>query len=87
MRRAIRHVAAIHGTPDRCHETLTIFWTRLVALHGSAETSDFDTFAGVHPQLLDKELAARHYAPATLWSEQARLAWVEPDRVALPSPR
>ena len=87
MRQAIRHVADSHGSPDRYHETLTTFWTRVVALHASINAHDtFDAFADEHPRLLDKDLPARHYTASTLWSGQARIQWVEPDLVALPAP-
>ncbi|SOB81141.1 hypothetical protein [Streptomyces sp. 1331.2] len=46
--------------------------------------NEFDGFADRHPDLLDKELLARHYRPATLASEQARTAWVEPDLTPFP---
>jgi hypothetical protein len=85
MRRAIRHAASLHGEPDRYHETLTIFWVRLVALHAAATSSaSFDALIGAHPGLLDTELPARHWRHDTLWGDVARRVWVEPDLVAIP---
>ncbi|MCZ0978806.1 hypothetical protein O1L60_04810 [Streptomyces diastatochromogenes] len=44
---------------------------------------DFAAFAAHHPDLLDKDLLARFYRPATLASDEARAAWVEPDLALL----
>ncbi|HXY45158.1 MAG TPA: hypothetical protein VEH29_13300, partial [Acidimicrobiales bacterium] len=53
MRAAIRHVAALHGTPDRYHETLTIAWTRLVAAHVRADgLASFEEFIAENRELL-----------------------------------
>jgi len=81
----IRQVAAAHGMPERYHATMTIAWARIVAGHVSADPSigDFAAFADAYPPLLDKNLLARHYRPATLSSADARAGWVAPDLAAI----
>jgi hypothetical protein len=85
--RAIQHVAAQHGQPEKYHETLTQFWARVVGYHTQrgSEFADFERFITAYPQLLDKELPNRHWRRETLYSEAARATWVEPDLLALPS--
>jgi hypothetical protein len=85
--RAIQFVAARHGEPRKYHETLTQFWGRVVGYHVERrpDLSDFERFIAAYPQLLDKELPARHWRRETLYSDAARAAWVEPDIIALPS--
>src|SRR5262249_7415984 len=83
---AIQLVAARHGEPGKYHETLTQFWARMVGYHVERrpDLGDFEQFIAAYPQLLDKELPARHWRRETLYSVAARAAWVEPDIVALP---
>ncbi len=85
--RAIQFVAAQHGEPGKYHETLTRFWARVVGYHteGRPDLTDFEEFIAAYPQLLDKELPARHWRRETLYGNAARAAWVEPDMLALPS--
>jgi hypothetical protein len=84
---AIQQVAAHHGERGKYHETLTQFWARIVGHHVEMrpELTDFEQFIATHPQLLDKELPARHWRRETLYSDAARAVWVEPDLLALPS--
>ncbi|MFD7592303.1 hypothetical protein ACFV6D_04640 [Kitasatospora sp. NPDC059812] len=79
----IRRTAAKAGAPQKFHVTMTRAWMELVAHHADAAT-DFEDFAARHPELLDKDLLARHYRPETLTSDQARTTWVEPDLVPFP---
>jgi hypothetical protein len=84
--RAIQFVGAHHGQPGKYHETLTQFWARVVGYHVDRrpDLSDFEKFIAAYPQLLDKELPARHWRHETLFGTAARAAWVEPDLLALP---
>jgi len=82
---AIRYVAALHRTPEKYHETLTMFWTRLVAAHvTTSDVRSFDEFIAKNAALLDRRLPARHYSDRVLMSDQARQEWVEPDLCPLP---
>jgi hypothetical protein len=86
MTAAIRHVAAEHGAADKYHETLTLAWVHLVAVHRErwpAGTSE--EFIVRNPMLLDSHLLDEHYSPDVLWSGGARAAWTEPDLRALPA--
>jgi hypothetical protein len=84
--RAIQFVAARHGQPEKYHETLTRFWALIVGHHAARrpELIDFEAFIAAYPQLLDKDLPARHWSHETLYSDAARAAWVDPDLLALP---
>jgi hypothetical protein len=82
--RILRQLAEAHGEGDRYHETLTRFWIHLVAhaIEVEPEIDDFDAFVERFPLLLDGSIAGRHWSAAAL--ESARVAWVEPDVLALP---
>ncbi|MEU9040498.1 MULTISPECIES: hypothetical protein [unclassified Kitasatospora] len=85
----IRRTATKAGAPQKFHVTMTRAWVELVAHHADGapafeERENFEAFAARHPELLDKELLARHYRPGTLASEQARTSWVEPDLTPFP---
>jgi hypothetical protein len=85
MASAIRHVAAEHAAADKYHETLTLAWVHLVAVHRERwPASTFEEFMVRNPQLLDSRLLDGHYSSDVLWREGARAAWTEPDLRALP---
>jgi hypothetical protein len=82
----IREVAAMHGAPDKYHETITRCWVRLVALHrAESQAESFDQFIAENPGLLDRDLLTHHYSPELIRSVQARSGWAEPDLQELPS--
>ncbi len=86
MARAIRHPSEMHGGRARYHDTITLSWVQLVAVHRSqSEAASFDDFIAENPALLDRHLLDRHYSSDTLWSEAARRRWIEPDLLALPA--
>lgn len=86
MAAAIRHVARLHGAPDRYHETITRAWVLVVALHrGNQPGGSFDEFIAAHPRLLDRGLLSRHYSRERLMSQEARGAWAEPDLRPFPA--
>jgi hypothetical protein len=81
MRDAIRRFAAAAGVPQKYHETITILWMRLLADVKAAGASG--ELAGVlraHPALADRDLPLQYYSRELLFSDDARAAWVEPDR-------
>jgi hypothetical protein len=83
---AIRHVAGLHGAPDKYHETITRAWVHLVALHRAhGEHNSFDEFIAANARLLDRHLLDRHYSRELLMSEEARARWADPDLRALPA--
>lgn len=87
LRRGLRHFAVAHGTPGKYHETMTLFWARVVdhAIGCSPEMNDFESFIAAYPFLLDVHLPSRHYSEALLWSDAARSSWAEPDLIPLPA--
>jgi hypothetical protein len=82
----IRWLAASHGATQKYHETLTVFWARVIyhAVQQSSDVADFETFISQHPDLLNTRLTDMYYSKDTLWSAQARESWVEPDLQPLP---
>ena len=83
---AIRHVAGLHGAPDRYHDTMTRAWVRLVAVHmQQADAACFDDFLAKNPGLLDRDLLAGHYSRVLLNSASARARFAEPDLRVLPA--
>src|SRR5712664_775491 len=84
--REIRRFAAASGAANRYHDTLTRFWVRLVghAMENALETKSIDELLARFPFLLDKSLPYRHWRGETFNSDNARVAWVEPDLVPLP---
>ena len=86
MASAIRHVAERHGAPDRYHDTITISWVQLVAVHTShSEAGSFEQFIAENPELLDRHLLDQHYSRDLLASDRARSRWVQPNLRALPT--
>jgi hypothetical protein len=82
---AIRHVARLHGMPDRYHQTITRSWVQLVALHRlGSDARSFDEFIAENPGLLDRRVLDRHYSRELIASPRARARWTEPDLAALP---
>jgi hypothetical protein len=78
---AIRTFAAKAGRPGKYHETMTIFWVRLLADVRERMTGEreLDAVLPAHPFLLDKDAPLACYSRARLFSDDARLAWQSPD--------
>ena len=86
MAAAIRHLAREHGTVAKYHETMTLAWVQLVAVHRERWPADgFEEFIARNPQLLGRDLLGDYYSPQLLWSESARSDWIEPDLRGLPT--
>ncbi len=81
IRAGIQHFAGQHGATQKYHETITVFWARLVhhAIMNDPSIADFDTFIRQYPILLNLKAINQHYSHDRLWSESARYEWVEPD--------
>jgi hypothetical protein len=82
MRTNIQRFACSLGAMQKYHETITIFWMRLVKIAGhlSPRMDRFDDFARAHAWLFDKERAFEFYSRELLMSDTARKVWVEPDQ-------
>jgi len=86
IREGLQRFAAAHGVPHLYHETLTGFWTRLMA-HVVATCPHVDRFGDVmacYAGFEDRRLPYRHWRAETLEGPLARRRWVEPDLRALP---
>jgi hypothetical protein len=87
MQEKIRAFAAHHGLSNLYHETLTIFWMRLLK-HVAAE-SDLDLPLWHRINLIVARWGTRapidaHYSPERIKSEEARKNYVPPDRLPVP---
>jgi hypothetical protein len=82
----IRRFAAAAGAGRKYHETLTVFWVRLVR-HADAyfRPASFDELLEACPLLLDPLAPGRHWRAETLWSEVARGEWIKPDLLPVPA--
>jgi hypothetical protein len=86
IERGIQEFAAALGATHKYHQTITLFWARLVqhAIDCQPDIDDFDAFLGKYPFLLNGRLIAAHYSTALLQSDEARSGWVEPDLIPMP---
>jgi hypothetical protein len=87
MREKIRAFAAHHGLSNLYHETLTIFWMRL--LDHVAGSCDPDLPLWRRIKLIVARWGTRapvdaHYSPERIKSEEARKNYVPPDRLPVP---
>lgn len=84
MRAAIRTFAAAAGASRKYHETITMLWMRLLeevrARGGSGELAEVLV---AYPELADKNLPLRYYSRERLFSDAARVGWIEPDLQSL----
>jgi len=85
MREGLRRLLAHHGV-EGYHETLTVFWMKLLAAR-LTRTDPVHTL----DERIDEVIAwcaaeqpiALYYTPETLQSAEAKAIWVPPDRQAL----
>jgi hypothetical protein len=86
MRTALLRFLQTHGVPaTKFHETLTRAW--VMAVHHFMTRSgsqSFDAFAEQSKPLLDPRVMLTHYSSQTLFSDQARVAFLAPDLAAIP---
>jgi len=87
MRTALVGFLAHHGIPAaKYHETLTRAWILAVHhfMHRSPEASSADDFIERNPLLLDSKIMLTHYSADLLFSDQARVEFVEPNLDPIP---
>jgi hypothetical protein len=81
MREAIRRFAAAAGASRKYHETITVLWVRLLAeVKAGGAAGELADVLRTYPVLADKHLPLEYYSRERLFSDEARAAWVEPDR-------
>jgi hypothetical protein len=77
---ALRGIAARAGNPGAYHETITVAFLSLIAEHqAGGQYADFESFARDNPELMNKSILERWYAPARLHSDIARRTFVMPE--------
>ena len=74
-------MASRAGRPEAYHETITVAFLSLVAERMS-EAMDFESFASLNSDLLDKHVLTRWYRPERLASDRARRTFVLPGPLA-----
>ncbi len=86
MRAAIRRFAAAAGAAHKYHETITVLWMRVLAdVRARGVSGELADVLRAHPGLADKDLPLQYYTRERLFSDEARRAWLEPDRQQLSS--
>lgn len=74
---------------SKYHETITRAWMMAVKhfMTNSSQSRSFEDFVQQHEIMLDPKIMLTHYSRETLFSPQARAAFVEPDIEPIPSGR
>ena len=86
MRNTLRRFATSAGKPEKYHETITLFWVRLLAGIRAARSGEtLEQIVQKNPRLLEKNFPLSYYSANWLFSDDARRLWVEPDRKPLPA--
>jgi hypothetical protein len=77
---ALKAIAARAGNPGAYHETITLAFLALIAERSAARAfHGFEAFARDNPDLMDKSLLERWYAPERLRSDMARRIFLLPE--------
>ena len=80
MRKTLQKFATSAGKPEKYHETITLFWVRLLARIRAARSREtLRQIVHAHPRLLEKDFPLAYYSSERLFSDKARTSWVEPD--------
>jgi len=80
----IRRFATGLGHPEKYHQTLTVFWVRLLwAYHDRLGGVPFAEAVAHNPAILDKDFVFRFYPRELLLGPQARSEWIEPPLLAI----
>ena len=80
MSQTLRRFAAGAGKPEKYHETMTLFWVKLLShAHALNPGRCLKDVVRANPQLLEKNLPLNYYSRERLFSDEARSSWVQPD--------
>ena len=80
MRATLQKFAISAGKPEKYHETITLFWVRLLAgIRAARSRETLRQIVHAHPRLLEKDFPLAYYSSERLFSDKARTSWVEPD--------
>ena len=86
MTEGIRRLAETYGKMGY-HETITLFWLRIVANFVAGHRADgslSETANRLIDRCNDKDLIGQFYSAELLATDKAKAEWVEPDLKALP---
>lgn len=86
MTEGIRRLAETYGKMGY-HETITLFWLRMVANFAAGHRSNrslSETANALIDRCNDKDLIGQFYSAELLATDKAKAEWVEPDLKALP---
>ena len=79
---ALKAITARAGMPGAYNETITLAFLSLIAeRRGVAPNDDYAQFAAANPDLFDKGVLGRWYAPDRLGSDLARRTFLLPEPV------
>jgi hypothetical protein len=87
MRKKIRAFAAHHGVTNLYHETLTVFWMRLLEHVAATYRPDVALWQRINQivaQWGNRRPVEAHFTSELIASSAARENWVPPDRLPLP---
>ena len=85
MTGGIRHLAEAYGKMGY-HETITLFWLRIVSKFTSDRTDSLSATANhLIEKYNNKDYLNEYYSTDLLASDKAKAEWVEPDLKRLPS--
>lgn len=75
-----------HIDSAKYHETLTLAWLKAVRyfMSKTATADSAEQFIRQNPRLLDSKIMLTHYSPETLFSEEARAMFIDPDIEPIP---
>ena len=80
MRNTLRRFTAGAGKPEKYHETITLFWVHLLSrAHAASRAERLEDIVHANPQLLEKNFPLTYYSAERLFSDEARVSWMEPD--------
>jgi hypothetical protein len=86
VRRTLRRFAASAGKDEKYHETITLFWVHFLARMRTAKSGEsLKRIVDANPHLLEKDFPLGYYSSERLFSDTARMSWVEPDLKPLPA--
>ena len=84
-RDTLRRFAAAAGKPEKYHETITLFWVHVLSRAYAAKRGGrLEEIVHANPQLLEKNFPLAYYSAERLFSDEARISWVEPDLKPFP---
>jgi hypothetical protein len=80
IRRTLRRFAAAAGKPEKYHETMTLFWVQVLSqAYAVSRGERLEDIVHANPQLLEKNFPLTYYSAERLFSDEARISWVQPD--------